>query len=124
MTLIDHPDRPLSRRDIGAWIAILERLRRAEAEARATRLRIAHELGFDARHPSEVKAGDTIRVNDAWYEVVSRTKVNPETGMPSYWHFYFGEGEGYYDVDDWSDDAPISPVSVIVAVPEPDLELF
>lgn len=117
--LIDHPARPLGDRGVAAMVAIMERLRTAEHEARSTRLRLAHELGFDARHPSEVKVGDTIRTpSGQWFEVCSLRYVNPENGTAPFWRFNFADAEGAYEIDDWSDDAPISPRSVLVALPE------
>lgn len=124
--LISHPDRPLNDRSMRAFVAILERLREDEARARTTRLRLASELGFDARHPSDVKVGDVIRVPSGnWFQVVEKGRYSYiDPSVTPYWKFTFADGEGSYEIDDWSEDAPISPHSVLVASPDESNEPF
>lgn len=119
MALIDEAK--MGERDIAAWVRILELEREAEEAARSRRLRIAHELGFDARHPRDVKVGDTIRTKpNCWHKVVEATRIRRVHEDGAYWLFRFNPAEAApMTVEDISEDHPVGPVSVLVASPEP-----
>jgi hypothetical protein len=136
MSLTDRPDVRLSNRDIGRWVNILNGLVEDEQRIRNRRRSIAHELGFDVKHPLDVKVGDTIRTGGGdWYEVCSVRTVDEYgntvvddnegyCGRHRLRRFSFGDANGAYSVELDSEEYPIMPNSVIVAVPEDSEEPF
>jgi hypothetical protein len=129
MSLTDRPDVRLSNRDIGRWVNILNGLVEDEQRIRNRRSSIAHELGFDVKHPMKVEPGDVIRTYSGdWHEVVTAGTIHPDTldgtSRRQYRRFFFGHAEGHFDVELDSEEYPIMPNSVIVAVPEDSEEPF
>lgn len=108
-----------SARDMQAWLHILEGHHKAEDHQRRLRLRLAHELGFDAKHPAAIEKGDRIRVTASWtWHEVESIEPYEEDGR-TYRRFHFPDAEGYWEVEVPSDEWPEpEPPYIAVALPE------
>jgi hypothetical protein len=118
-------DNRTSDRQYQALLHILEGHHKAEDHQRRLRLRLAHEIGFDAKHPNDVKVGDRIRVKAAfsWFEV-ERIDRYEEDGRV-YRRFHFPGQEGYWEVEIPSEAWPCEePPYIAVLLPELDGEPF
>ena len=120
MTMIQGTNAHMSDRQFQAWVNLLYQHHNAEQLARRLRLRLAGELGFDLRRPSDIKVGDTIRPSlyGSWHEVVRIERGHPEEGPAAYTRFYFEPGEclPWIVYDETENDPGLR--GVVVAMPQ------